>query len=128
MGSEERWVYLKEGKIYLHVENDGPQALKRGLESSDKPVELKDLECYPNLLQKAKKLIEPEKLPEGTKVLAKFGIVELTGEIVGIATNELASIGHVYIIKIGSSSGLDRKEYPYSCLCLPQSMFVLQKK
>tara|TARA_R100000458_G_C8102650_1_gene128711 strand:- start:49 stop:252 length:204 start_codon:yes stop_codon:yes gene_type:complete len=31
----EQWHFIKDGKIYLHEENDGYQFLKRGAEAND---------------------------------------------------------------------------------------------
>jgi hypothetical protein len=38
MGSVEQWPFERDGKLYCHVENDGPRALRRGLEQHDTEI------------------------------------------------------------------------------------------
>ena len=57
--SYEKWVYLKDGKLFMHVENDGARHLRRGPEASDWEVSLDDehLRAYPHLVADAKTLL-----------------------------------------------------------------------
>jgi hypothetical protein len=57
MGATESWVFLKGRQLMLHVENDGPRALRRGLEASDTPVTLEELQQYPQLYKGALELL-----------------------------------------------------------------------
>ena len=38
MGATESWYRVVDGVVYLHVENDGPGALRKGLEKQDRRV------------------------------------------------------------------------------------------
>jgi len=49
----ERWVYVKNGKLIHHVENDGYRFLRRGSESDDTPTSLEDLKNNPRLYEEA---------------------------------------------------------------------------
>jgi len=41
--SMERWVFVRDGKLYLHEENDGPTYLRRGPEASEREITLDEL-------------------------------------------------------------------------------------
>jgi hypothetical protein len=58
MSEVESWVYLKDGVLMLHVENDGYSYLRRGREAYDKPITLAELEGSP-LLHEARQLLQP---------------------------------------------------------------------
>ena len=52
------WIYLKDNKIILHTENDGPTVLRKGLESEDKEVTLEFLnKYYPRLYEETVNLL-----------------------------------------------------------------------
>jgi hypothetical protein len=57
-GAVESWVYMKDGVLMIHVENDGPTFLRRGAEAVDRPVTLAELEHFPRLYAEAKALLE----------------------------------------------------------------------
>ena len=40
MGAYEKWVYVNNGKIIEHIENDGPRFLSKGAQASDEVVSL----------------------------------------------------------------------------------------
>lgn len=58
--SFEKWVYLKDGKLFLHIENDEHWYLRHGPEAKDWETDLEDahLRAYPRLMADAKALLE----------------------------------------------------------------------
>jgi len=69
-----------------------------------------------------------EKLVEGTKVTVTLKDGVITGEICGISSNELPTIGYTYIIKITQRSGKAFEDYPYSCLSFPRCLIHVSEK
>lgn len=63
-------------------------------------------------------------LEEGTKIVSNLN-GSIKGEICGIGMNEMPVIGSIYIIKITKRIGENWKNYPYSCICLPQNSFTI---
>jgi hypothetical protein len=57
--SHEKWVYLKDGKLFMHVENAGHRYLRHGPEATDWETTLEDahLRAYPPLVADAKVLL-----------------------------------------------------------------------
>jgi hypothetical protein len=58
----ESWFFVKDGNVYYHYENDGYQAMRRGIEARDTllgPVE--GVEIVLRNAGKVKKVIEEEK-------------------------------------------------------------------
>jgi hypothetical protein len=47
MGAAERWAFIKEGRIFLHEENDGVTFLRRGPEASERGISLGELAARP---------------------------------------------------------------------------------
>jgi len=46
--ARERWVYVKDGQLMMHEENDGWSFLKQGPQSADWPVTLEEVrQQYP---------------------------------------------------------------------------------
>ncbi len=58
MSSTESWVYLKAGKLMLHVENDGHRFLRHGPEAFEQEVTLEELGRGTTLYEEAKKLLQ----------------------------------------------------------------------
>jgi hypothetical protein len=59
MGAIERWAFVKDGRIYLHQENDGWTFLRRGPEAVDKEISLGELASrYPSTFEE---LVKEEK-------------------------------------------------------------------
>lgn len=57
--ASERWVYLNNGKLFLHYENDGWAFLRKGSQAEDDPVTLKYLKYnLPKLYQDALELLK----------------------------------------------------------------------
>jgi hypothetical protein len=71
------------------------------------------------------KIMEEEKLAEGTFVVSSSDSGMITGVISGIATTQMPGIGYMYIIKIEARTGKAWDNYPYSCCVLPRSMFMV---
>ena len=47
--ARERWVYVKDGQLMMHEENDGARFLRRGPEAADWPVTLEEIRLqYPS--------------------------------------------------------------------------------
>lgn len=67
-----------------------------------------------------------ELLKEGTLVTSELN-GGFEGKIVGVATNELPVFGNMYIIRVLSRRGLTWKNYPYSCVALPESQFFVMR-
>jgi hypothetical protein len=62
--SRERWVYLKDGQLMMHEENDGWSFLKQGPQSGDWPVTLDEVRSqYPNHYEEARKLLKEAENP-----------------------------------------------------------------
>ena len=58
MGARERWVYLKDGQLMMHEENDGPGFLRCGSEAADWPITLEEVRLqYPSHYDEARKLM-----------------------------------------------------------------------
>jgi len=55
----EAWVYLKNGKLMEHVENDGHALLRRGREATEREVTLDELRQSPALYVEAVDLLAP---------------------------------------------------------------------
>jgi hypothetical protein len=46
MGSTEQWVVIKSDGFYLHIENDCPRVLRKGLEAVETKISLHELVRY----------------------------------------------------------------------------------
>jgi hypothetical protein len=57
VASTEEWIILRNGKLFLHVENDGPRALRHGIEACEYEVTLGQLREWPRLLKEAMELL-----------------------------------------------------------------------
>lgn len=48
MSTTESWAFIKDGRIFWHIENDGPAVVRRGLEAEDREIGLGELAArYP---------------------------------------------------------------------------------
>jgi hypothetical protein len=57
--ARERWVYLKDGRLMMHEENDGWRYLHRGPEAADWAITLEEVRLqYPSHYEEARKLLE----------------------------------------------------------------------
>src|SRR5262249_38125121 len=61
--SAERWVYMKDGVLMLHQENDGYTFMRRGAEAVDEPITLEEVrQHYPLHYEEAKALLAYQQL------------------------------------------------------------------
>lgn len=72
MSAQEYWAFLKDGKIYLHVENDGADFLAWGAQASDTEISIGKLaSTYPTVFER---FIAEQKAAHRQEVLAKHGL------------------------------------------------------
>jgi hypothetical protein len=49
MGARERWLFVRDGRLFVHEENDGVVFLRRGPEVREWEVSVEEArECYPD--------------------------------------------------------------------------------
>jgi hypothetical protein len=57
--ARERWVYVKDGQLMMHEENDGWSFLKQGPQASDWPITLEEVRLtYPGHYDEARELLK----------------------------------------------------------------------
>jgi hypothetical protein len=62
MSQIEQWVYVKNGQLMLHTENDGYAFMKHGAEAEDQPVTLETLKGNSRLHKQAVELLFANKV------------------------------------------------------------------